>query len=238
MQHQVLLATAGGDETPPARSRVLLKNKAYATVRDFLLGEDEDGGLSERVLATRLGLGLGPLRSAVERLKTEGLILVTPNSGLRVPDVTAKEIIDFYEMRMVVECHIAASLAGRLSGAQSDRLEAILREQEQCAATEDTVRYHQLDLDFHTVLADFYGNAEMKRALSQLRDKMYRLSRRLHRTHPERLAVNAAQHRGIVEAIRDSDSGEARSRMDTHLTWGRGFTLDPNGRLGRDWQRP
>ena len=67
---------------------------------------------------------------------------------------------------------------------------------------------------------------------------MYRLSRRLHRTHPERLAVNAAQHRGIVEAIREGDSHEARSRTDTHLTWGRRFTLDPDGRLDRDWQRP
>jgi DNA-binding GntR family transcriptional regulator len=220
------------------RPRVLLKDEAYATVRDFLLGEDVDGVLSERVLAARLGLGLGPLRSAVERLRTEGLISVAPNSGLRVPDVTAKEIIDFYEMRMVVECHIAASLAGRLTTHQSGRLERILVEQEQSAATQDTVQYHRLDLDFHTVLAEFYGNTEMMRALGQLRDKMYRLSRRLHRTHPERLAVNAAQHRGIVEAIRDGDSLEARSRMDTHLTWGRGFTLDPDGRLGRDWQRP
>ena len=238
MPHQGISEGGDGPEDTRGRPRVLLKDEAYTMVRDFLLGEDADGVLSERVLAARLGLGLGPLRSAVERLRTQGLISVAPNSGLRVPDVTAKEIIDFYEMRMVVECHIAASLAGRLTPDQSDRLEVILVEQEQSATTYDTVRYHQLDLDFHTVLADFYGNAEMVRALSQLRDKMYRLSRRLHGSHPERLSVNAAQHRGIVEAIREGNSPEARSRMNTHLTWGRGFTLDPNGRLGRDWQQP
>ncbi len=219
------------------RGRVLLKDEAYATVRDFLLGEDIVDALSERVLAARLGLGLGPLRSAIERLRAEGLISVSPNSGLRVPEVSAQEIIDFYEMRMVVECHIASALAGRLTGEQSDRLEDILTGQERCAGTRDTVRYHQLDLEFHSALTEFHGNSEMMRALAQLRDKMYRLSRRLHRTHPERLAINATQHRSIVEAIRDGNAAEARARMDTHLTWGRGFTLDPDGRLGRHWPR-
>ena len=238
MPHGGLSVRVDGRNGTPGQTRVLLKDEAYARVRDYLLGDDVDGVLSERVLAARLGLGLGPLRSAVERLRTEGLISVIANSGLRVPDVTAKEIIDFYEMRMVVECHVAASLAGRLTGPQSDRLEDVLVAQEHSAATRDTAEYHRLDLDFHTVLAEFYGNAEMIRALGQLRNKMYRLSRRLHRAHPERLAVNAAQHRGIVEAIRAGDGVEARSRTNTHLTWGRVFTLDPDGRLGRDWQRP
>ena len=216
-----------------SRPRVFRKDEAYTLIRHFLLGEESDQILSERMLAAHLGLGLGPVRSALERLRAEGLIVVAPNSGLRVPEVTAKEIIDFYEMRMVVECHIASALAGRLTGEQSNRLEDILREQERSAATRDTVRYHQLDLDFHQALVECHGNAEMARALGQMKDKMYRLSRRLHRAHPERLAVNAAQHRSIVDAICEGNAVEARGRMDTHLAWGRGFTLDPDGRLNR-----
>jgi DNA-binding GntR family transcriptional regulator len=216
-----------------SRPRVFRKDEAYAIIRDFLLGEESDQILSERILAGHLGLGLGPVRSALERLRAEGLIVAAPNSGLRLPEVTAKEIIDFYEMRMVVECHIASAVAGRLTGEQSDRLEDILFDQERSAATRDTVRYHQLDLDFHQALVDCHGNSEMARALGQMRDKMYRLSRRLHRAHPERLAVNAAQHRSIVDAIRAGSGAEARARMDTHLTWGRAFTLDPDGRLSR-----
>ena len=63
------------------------------------------------------------------------------------------------------------------------------------------------------------------------------IPRRLHRTHPERLAVNAAQHRAIVAAIRDGDGAAARARMSTHLAWGRRFTLDPDGRLDDDGGR-
>ena len=112
-------------------------------------------------------------------------------------------------------------------------MEDIIGEQEVSAERCDTLRYHQLDLDFHATLAELHANAEMIRALAQMRDKMYRLSRRLHSAHPGRLGVNAAQHRAIMEAVRDGNARDARRNMQTHLTWGRAFTLDPNGRLGR-----
>ena len=80
-------------------------------------------------------------------------------------------------------------------------------------------------------MAEFYDNAEMVYALRRLRDKMYRLSRRMHRAHPERLSPNAAQHRAIMEAVRDGDAGRARREMEQHLNWGRNFTLDREGRL-------
>jgi len=230
----VVEAVLERDAEVPGLGRVLRKDEAYALIRDHLFAASAvDQALSERTLAAHLGLGLGPVRSALERLRAEGLITVSPNSGIRLPEITAREVLDFYEMRMVVECHIVAALAGRLSAEQTGQLEDIIVEQEASAGRRDTIRYHQLDLDFHTVLAEQHGNAEMVRALRQLRDKMYRLSRRLHNTHPERLTVNAAQHRGIMEAVRDGNAREARRRMQTHLTWGRAFTLDPDGRLGR-----
>ena len=174
------------------RGHAVLKDDALAAIREHLLGDDCTHPLSERSLAARLGIGLGSVRSALERLRAAGLVVATPNSGLRVPEVTSQEIIDFYEMRLVLECHIAAALAGRLTSEQSDQLDAILIEQEQTACARDTGRYHQLDLEFHAALVGFHRNAAMVRALDQLRDRMYQLSRRLHGAHPERLAVNAA----------------------------------------------
>lgn len=227
---------AGLDRDADAKTvgRVLRKDEAYAMIRDYLLGDvDADQTLSERSLAAHLGLGLGPVRSALERLRAAGLITVSPNNGIRLPEITAREILDFYEMRMVMECHIVASVAGRLSAAQVNQLEDIIGEQEISAERRDTLRYHRLDLDFHAALADAHDNAEMIRALAQMRDKMYRLSRRLHNAHPERLAVNALQHRAIMQAVIDGNAKDARRHMQQHLTWGRAFTLDPDGRLGR-----
>lgn len=221
----------------PGQSRLLLKDEAYSKIRELLLTGSSDASYSERMLAAQLSLGLGPVRLAVERLRADGLIVVSPNSGIRMPEITSSEILDFYELRMVIECHVAHSLAGCLSPDQATQIDEILAEQESCAASGDTIRYHQLDLEFHAVLAEFHGNDEMEHALRRLRDKMYRLARRMHGAHPERLAVNAAQHRGIFEAVRAGNAEEAYQRMKTHLDWGRRFTLDPDRRLGADWQR-
>ena len=217
--------------------RLLLKDEAYTKLRKHLLEEGSEESFSERALAARLDLGLGPVRSALERLRAEGLIVVAPNSGIRLPEITSREILDFYELRMVIECHIVASIAGCLSADQARTIDKILLEQEATAASGDTIRYHQLDLDFHAALAECHANSEMEHALRRLRDKMYRLARRMHGAHPERLAVNAAQHRSIFDAVRAGNAETAHARMKTHLDWGRRFTLDPDRRLGSDWQR-
>ena len=216
----------------PGQSRRLLKDDAYSNIRQYLLDAGPEEACSERALAARLDFGLGPVRSALERLRAEGLIVVAANSGIRLPEITSREILDFYELRMVIECHIVASISGCLSAGQARMIDEILLEQESTAASGDTVRYHQLDLAFHAALAECHANLEMEHALRRLRDKMYRLARRMHGAHPERLAVNAAQHRGIFDAVRAGNAEKAHARMKTHLDWGRRFTLDPDGRLG------
>ncbi len=138
---------------------------------------------------------------------------------------------------MVVEYYIVSSIAGCLSDDQARAIDRVVVEQEATAASGDTIRYHQLDLDFHAALAECRANAEMEQALRRLRDKLFRLARRMHEAHPERLVINAAQHRGIFDAVRANSAENAYSRMKTHLDWGRRFTLDPDRRLGSDWQR-
>src|ERR1700677_316333 len=87
MRNASLKTETISDIGSPNGDRVLLKDEAYATIRDFLVRtEGSDHMLSERALAARLGLGLGSVRSALERLRVEGLISVAPNSGLRLPD--------------------------------------------------------------------------------------------------------------------------------------------------------
>ena len=222
----------------PRRS---LKNEAYTKIKAFLFDDITERVYSERQLATWLNIGLGSVRSAVERLRTESLIAVLPNSGIRVPELSAHTIIDFYEFRSVVEAHVVASLAGRLTQGQITHVEKILTKQEECVELGRSEDYHDLDMKFHIALAEFHGNREIVRNLWQLRDKMYRLSKRLHQSHPERLAVNAKQHRAIWHEVCVGNGGKAMELLQSHLRWGRSCTLDPTlrgvrlGEAGGSW---
>lgn len=212
---------------------MLLKDAAYKAIKDFLFRTaDPAEAYSERALATTLGLGLAPVRSAVERLRSEGMISVGSKAGIRMPEVGHREIIDFFEFRRSIETFVVTGLAGRLNDGQFDRLEELLVKQEVLAKDNDPETYH-LDLEFHMMLAGFHGNAEMVRALGQLTDKMYRLSLRLHRAYPDRLGPIVSQHREIVEALREGDAEKARRLMDYHLGVGQNFTVDPDGRMTR-----
>ena len=214
-------------------ARRSLKNEAYNTIKGFLFDDVTERVYSERQLANWLDVGLGSLRSAVERLRAEGLITVLPNAGIRVPELPSHTIIDFYEVRSVLESHVVASLAGRLTRAQIDLVDAILAKQQQCVEEERPEGYHDLDMVFHITLTELHGNKEIVRTLSQLRDKMYRLSRWVHQSRPERLAVNAQQHRAIWSAICGGDGTKAMDLMQKHLRWGRNCTLDPTLRGAR-----
>lgn len=209
-----------------------LREQAYLQIKAALFRADaSNSNLSERQLAADLGLSLGPVRSAIERLRAENLITVTRNAGIQLPQLTPDAILDFYEMRSVLEGHIVESLAGRDIADRCGHIEDILEQQLGCVEQGRADAYHELDMQFHLALATLYGNAEMVRVLSGLRDRMHRLSSRLHAGHPERLGENYAQHRMIFDAIRSRDGVSARERLLSHLSGGRRFIMDPEERI-------
>lgn len=211
-----------------------LRERAYLQIKAALFRGDADAAnLSERQIAADLGLSLAPVRAALERLRAENLIVVTRSAGIQLPELTPDAILDFYEVRMVLESHIVDELAGRDVADRCGHIEDILEQQLICVERGRADAYHELDMQFHLALACLYGNAEMVRVLSGLRDRMHRLSSRLHTGHPERLGPNHEQHRLIFEAIRSGDGARARETLLSHLAGARSFIMDPKQRTGR-----
>ncbi len=209
----------------------LKKDQAYLQIKEALLqGDDPEMIYSERFLAARLDLGLASVRSAVERLRSEGIVEMIPKSGVRIPQISYREVMDFFEMRLLIEPFIASRLAGQLHQGQSEALTALIASQKHAAKVGDTLEYHRLDLEFHSYLTEAYGNQEMVHALAQMRDKMYHLSKHIHTTHPDRLAMNVEQHERVVTAILDSSPEEAKAAMELHLKWGRDVNIAPADR--------
>jgi len=216
------------EKEPAPQPQRFLRDIAYEKIKTMLfLNEDSETAYSERQIAAQLDMGLNPVRSAVERLKLEGLIIVVPNAGIILPELSAKAIMDFYEVREVIETHVVSSLAGNLTPDEITRVDAILDEQEACVRSGNFIDYHSLDMKFHLCLTRIYGNEEMIHMLERLRDKMHRLSTRLHSKYPGRLAANVQQHRDIFSAVCSGDAAQSRRAIEQHLKWGRSFVLDP-----------
>lgn len=200
--------------------------QAYERIKAIIFEVGHEGRTySERSLSRELNAGLAPIRSAIARLRTEGLIEVMPQAGFRLRPLTLTEIRDFYEVRIVVERQIAGRLAGRMNDTRTETVKSILKEQEDCAASGNAKAFRRLDMDFHKALAGFYGNAEFMRILDRLEDRMHQISVGLHGRHPERLEPLVRQHSGILDALLEGDSEIASTRLEEHIAWGRSMLL-------------
>ncbi|MCA8989889.1 MAG: GntR family transcriptional regulator [Planctomycetaceae bacterium] len=207
-----------GDTT----SRGLLREQAYAELKSRILNGQlsETPFLSTRSLAKCLEMSLSPVRSAVERLETEGLLSVGPQRGIVINDLTTKEIVDHYEIREALECAVVRKIAGQLSRSQLKDLRATIAAQKICLREGDIGQYIVLDSEFHLLLASYSGNADIERVLQQLRDRIFRVVMRVVQHVPRRLRESIAEHQQIIDLLATQDGAQAAEVMSLHLRRG------------------
>jgi DNA-binding GntR family transcriptional regulator len=207
----------------------LLKQRAYIAIKQRILGGDFPPStfLSERQMAAELAMSKTPIRAAVERLEFEGFVRISPQHGIIVRDVSVTDIADQYEIRTALETYVVRTLAGRLTAAQTEQLQANLRDQKlQCSAVA-VQRWVELDASFHLLFCEFLGNQEILRAMGQLREKIHRITSQVFQLHPGRVAASYVEHCGIADAVVKGDPRLASQLMEEHLDRGKRCLLSP-----------
>jgi DNA-binding GntR family transcriptional regulator len=211
---------------PPAAR--LLKERAYDELKALIQSGEmtSESMLSERQLGERLGMSKTPIRAALEHLETQGLVTVSPQRGILVRDLSAREIAELFDVRAAVEPYIAGQLARNpLTAAQRDELNANLRGQRAAAAAEDALEATRLDVALHRSLAGLLENRELMVWLERCFDRLHRSVLRVNRLARNRLLKSCQEHEGVVAAVLDGRPDEAARLMSEHLTFGRRFLL-------------
>ena len=219
----VVVPESGGGEPDPTSARGLLKERAYDEIKRMVLTGELGPGtfLAERQLAARLGMSKTPVRSALERLESEGFIRISPQQGAIIRDLSLDEIADQYEIRTALETFVARTVAGRLTPGQIDQVKANLHAQRENLHAGDVARGVALDEEFHALFGGFLGNREILRVMGQLRDKIHRVIFRVFTLDPARFAGSTEEHRAIAEAIISGDATLAARRIEEHLHAGK-----------------
>ncbi len=159
---------------PGAPRRALLKDRAYADLKVLIQSGEfpPNTFLSERQLVARLGMSKTPIRSALEHLEAQGLVVVSPQQGIVVTDLSVREITDLFDVRSAIEPFVAARLAERHVGAEGiARLDENLLLQANAASAGDALAATSLDVAFHALLAELLDNREVLRWLARCFDK-------------------------------------------------------------------
>ncbi|MFP3989137.1 GntR family transcriptional regulator [Streptomyces sp. E11-3] len=207
-------AASASVRQPPAADRV------YQHVKQGVLDRRYEGGtlLTEGELADAVGVSRTPVREALLKLEVEGLLRLYPKKGALVLAVSAQEIADVVETRLLVE-EFAARKAVPAPAALLTRLEELVAEQRRQAGTGDLAAVAVTDRCFHAEIVRNGGNEILSRLYDQMRDRQLRMGVAMMHAHPDRVTKNIVEHTEILEAIKAGDVELAAARVRDHLSW-------------------
>src|SRR5919201_6337434 len=124
--------------------------RTYRDLRNALVRQAIAPGqrLVEADLAQQLGVSRTPVREALARLVTEGLVVVLPAGGMAARD-TRSELADIYGLRQVLEGYAARLAATRIEPEELDRLSRLAHQMDVSIADGALDRYVELNNAFH-----------------------------------------------------------------------------------------
>ncbi|WP_129772904.1 GntR family transcriptional regulator [Streptomyces sp. L-9-10] len=206
-------APAAVVKQPPAADRV------YSHIKEAVLDRRYEGGtlLTEGELAEAVGVSRTPVREALLKLEVEGLIKLYPKKGALVLAVSAQEIADVVETRLLVE-EFAVRKAVPASARLIARLEDVLEEQRRLAEDGDLAAVAVADRCFHAEIVRHAGNEILSKLYDQLRDRQLRMGVAVLEAHPDRIAKNITEHTEMLDAIRTGDADGAAQCLRRHVS--------------------
>ncbi|WP_029165232.1 GntR family transcriptional regulator [Aminiphilus circumscriptus] len=173
--------------------------------------------LPEVNIAVQMGVSRTPVREALRRLASEGLVLVIPNSGARLASPSRREIEDAYVVREQLESLAIRLAVGRLSDRHLRRLEETVIAEERAFEEKNLELYLEVNESFHRIIAEASGNRVLADYVENILartnvyivfyDPFYDIE-----TNP-----SIAEHRAIVNALRLRDEEKAVALMREHL---------------------
>ena len=178
------------------------------------------GWIDEQALAVEYGISRTPLREALKVLAAEGLVLLKPRRGCYVTELSERDIDEVFPVMAMLEGRVAEEAARRATGADLSRLAVIHDELERHVAANDADRFFEANQRFHTALQEIAGNRYLAQLIDDAR-KVIKLTRRDTLRIEGRLRQSLAEHRGILDALRQGDAVLAGRRMHDHLISGR-----------------
>src|SRR5215210_3722857 len=153
------------------------KDRAYAWVKEQILEGIYPGGelLSEGEVARRLEMSRTPVREAFLLLEAEGLMRLYPKRGALVVPVSAEEISEVLETRLIIERHAAERAARRGSDVLVQELRPLLADQERHVKRGNRIGFVEADRLFHRAIVTGTGNSILTRLHDSLRERQRRM---------------------------------------------------------------
>lgn len=196
---------------------VAITTETYNWLKEYISSLPRDKGvfLTESEVAETTGASRTPVREAIMRLESEGLLERIPRRGAFVPPLSDEEIRMVMEARNMIELW---AIQECMSSGKVDLNELDTLMEQQIEAWDDPGRFISLDRDFHARIVAGAGNTVVSQFYEELRDRQLRMGVYAVSASKNRASQVVEEHRQIVDALRSNDVEQCRYATTLHLS--------------------
>ncbi len=183
-----------------------LSDRIYQILKDSIARNELPWGtrLVENEIANKLKVSRTPVREAISRLASEGLVTLVPRRGAFVASFTPQMIKDIYEVREALEVVAVELAVSRCTEADIQKLRHTMQAFEAALDNDDYALYFEMDGKFHEQLAEISGNSKLQEFFRIL-DGSTKVTRWMHCQNRELSRVALDEHQNIISALEKRD---------------------------------
>lgn len=206
----------------PVERAPALADQVYEALRAQLRSGAIAAGLplQEVQLAQKLGVSRTPVREALARLASEGLLVLSGRS-FAVPALTIDDAEDIYEVRFLLETAAMRRIAARcVDETVRAPIEEALAAAARANEAGDVRGFREAHMRFRSACLALVPNRRLVRVIEQYGDHMQHIAS-LTLDDPRMRRVVLDGLTGVIEALRTGDGDAAAHAMHAHLTQAR-----------------
>lgn len=173
--------------------------------------------LVEMQLAKEIGVSRNTIKNALLMLQKENLVDIEKNKGAKIKSFTLEEVLNYLEIREVLEGVIAKSAALHISAERLNELELILKKMESLIEQKKLDEYSQMNKVFHKVIYDSSMNQQAVDMVLVIKDQLLRYHFRTILI-PGRTESSLGEHKEILEALKARDPERADQAIRKHIS--------------------
>jgi DNA-binding GntR family transcriptional regulator len=191
---------------------LLLRTQVYEFLRDKLKSESLKPGMfvSINFLVEEMGISRTPLREALLQLQTEGFVTMLPQRGIRINEISSKDIEDIYEIMGALDSRVLMKVFSRITTEDIATMRRINEEMMKTVNDKEPGRYFDLNTEFHNVYLKYSDNEMILSQLNILRQRLFEFGSKGEWIEKVRM-LNYTEHLTLIDLI---DKGMVKEVCD------------------------
>jgi len=206
-------------KTKPTNNTIPVRERVYEYLKTAILSGHLNPGerLTEEHLAETLGVSRTPVREALHKLESEGLIKIRKKRGFIVSRDSKEEVEELFELRSILEGYALRVISESVSEETLHRLEEFIQNAEEALRRKKIEDIFKWNTRFHDTLHELVANkTRLHRLIVNMRKYVLRHRKDTLR-YPDGGRRSVEGHRKIVMALQLKDPDLCERVMREHI---------------------